>query len=189
MSETGTMAGTVAAATSNAVHAWDRFDRTWMVMFHLAVGVPTVIALVASGVDPLRWAGLLVAVTVVVGARHLAVRRLTGTAEGNRRQLLVGLLWAAASLAAMVVLVNADEVFFFAIYGLFPQAFVMLPRNWAMGFSAALVPAVLLGAEGVSTFEDSPCPSSGLPCWPPPSACSSMRSAIRASSATRRSSP
>ena len=55
----------------------------------------------------------------------------------------------------MVVLVNADEVFFFLVYGVFPQAFTTLPRNWALGFSSLLVPAVLVGAQGVSALDDS----------------------------------
>ncbi len=124
-------------------------------MFHVVLAVPTVVALAASGLEPLRWAGLVATVGVVAGARHLAGRAMTGRETESRRHLTIGLLWAATTLAGMVVLVRAEEVFVFALYGLFPQAFIMLPRNWAIGFSAALVPAVMVGAEGVGVVEDS----------------------------------
>lgn len=149
------MAGTAAAASSDPVHAWDRLDRMWTAMFHLTLGVATVVAVAGSGLDPLRGAGLLAVVAAVVVARHRAVRALRGVEEESRRHLAVGLAWTAVTLPAMVLLVNAEEAYFFAVYGLFPQAFVMLPRNWAVGVSAALVPTVLIGAEGVSALDDS----------------------------------
>lgn len=154
MRQTEAVVGTAAAAPSSTVHEWDRFDRIWGALFHVTLGVPTVVALVGPGFEILRAVGLLATVAVVVVARQLAARALVGVAEGSRRHLTVGLLWGAATVAAMVLLVNAEDAFFFAIYGLFPQAFMMLPRTWAIVFDAALVPVVLVGADGVSTLED-----------------------------------
>lgn len=48
MRETDAIAGTVAAASSDSVHAWDRFDRMWTAMFHLTLGVTTVVAVAGS---------------------------------------------------------------------------------------------------------------------------------------------
>ncbi|MGH9150932.1 MAG: sensor histidine kinase [Acidimicrobiales bacterium] len=126
-----------------------------MAIFHVALGGATVVALGGSEFQPLRWIGLLAAVVLVAAARHLAERALIGVGEGSARHLAVGAMWTAVTLPAMVILVNAEGAFFFASYGLFPQAFRMLPRNWAMGFTAALVPAVLLGAQGISELGDS----------------------------------
>ncbi|HEX2047282.1 MAG TPA: sensor histidine kinase [Acidimicrobiales bacterium] len=146
--------GAAAAAPSGAVHAWDRYDRMWVAMFHVALAVATVVALARLGPKPLDAAGLLLLVAVVAGARHLAARRLQGVEEESREHLVVGLAWAAATLPAMVVLVNAEEAFFFAMYGLFPQVFQMLPRKWAVAFAALIVPAVLVGARGASALRD-----------------------------------
>ena len=154
MSKTVAMAATGAAPAPEPVHAWERFERTWVAMFHLALGVPTVVALAGAGAAPLRWALILAGAATVAGARHLATRALAGVEEESPRHLGVGLVWAAATLAAMVLLVDTEEAFFFALYGLFPQAFVLLPRNWALGFSAALVPVVLIGAKGPSVLGD-----------------------------------
>ena len=149
------MVGSAAAAPPNTVHEWDRFDRMWGALFHVALAVPTGVALLDSGFDPLRGVGLLAAVAVVVVARQVAARALLGVEEGSRRHLVIGLLWAAATAAAMVFLNNAEDAYFFALYGLFPQAFMMLPRTWAIVFDASLVPAVLVGANGISALEDS----------------------------------
>ena len=155
MSKTGGMAGTAAAASADPVHAWDRLDRMWTAVFHLTLGAATVVALAGSSFDPLRSASLVAGAAAVVVARRQAVRALVGVEEGGRRHLAVGLAWTAVTLPAMVFLMNAEGAYFFGIYGLFPQTFIMLPRNWAVGISAALVPAVLVGAEGVSALGDS----------------------------------
>ena len=155
MRQTGSMGSPPAAASRDRVHAWDRFDRMWVTLFHVALGVPTVIAWVGSRFNVARWVGVLAAVAVVAGARQLAARALADVEEGSGRHLAIGLLWAVVTLPAMVVLVNAEQVFVFAMYGLFPQSFLMLPRNFAIAFAAALVPAVLIGAEGVSALQES----------------------------------
>ena len=155
MRQTGSMGSPPPAASPDTVHAWDRFDRMWVALFHVALGVPTVIALVGSGFNVARSAGLLAAVAVVAAARRLGVRALVDVEEESGRHLSIGLLWAVVTLPAMVVLVSAEQAFVFAMYGLFPQAFLMLPRNFAIAFAAALVPAVLIGAEGASALRES----------------------------------
>ncbi len=153
--QTEVMAGWARAVSSERVDKRDRFERVWASIFHIVLGVPTAVSLATSGFDPVRWTGLVAGVAAIAGARHLAVRELARIEGDSRRRLTLGLMWAAVTLANVVLLVRADEVFVFAIYGLFPQTFMILPRNWAIGFSAALVPGVLLGAEGLAVLEDS----------------------------------
>ena len=147
---------------TGAAHAWDRFDGMWAALFYVTLGVPVAGVLADAGAGAANRLLVVAAAVAVAAGRELAVHRvareLSGrsvarTEQGSRRHLRVGLAWAAVTLAGMVVMVLADPRAFFALYGLFPQAFVVLPRSWAIGFAATLVPALLLAEEGTSGID------------------------------------
>ncbi len=116
--------------------------------------MPTATVVVAASGSPGRRLGVLAMVAGAACAREVAVRSLARVEEGGGRHLAVGVAWAAVTVPVLVVLVDANRLFFFALYGLFPQGFVILPRNWAIGFAAALFPTVTLGVEGLSAVDE-----------------------------------
>ncbi len=163
MSDTaGVTGGLLPNAGPRAVHAWDRFDGMWAAVFYVTLGIPTVSSMVDADAGAGRRLSVVAAVAAMAGARELAVRRVArevtggssiGFAPGARDHVLVGLAWALATVAGLVVLVRADPIFFFALYGLFPQSFVVLPRNWAIAFAGVLVPTMLVAEEGMEAFD------------------------------------
>lgn len=147
--------GSFPFARPAAVHAWDRLDGMWAGVFYVTLGIPTVAVLVDADSTGPR-ALLLASTAIVAGARELATRWIAREvpggaairfADGARGHVVVGLGWAVVTLVGLIVLVRSEPMYFFALYGLFPQSFVVLPRNWAIAFAGLLVPAVLL-AEG-----------------------------------------
>ncbi len=161
MRETHRVTETALRPSSSTVHAWERLSWLWPALFYVTLAVPTVSA--STSAESLgRRVAVLAAVVGVAAAREAAVRSVARVEEGGARQIVVGLAWAALTVAALVPLVDADRVFFFSLYGLFPQAFLILPRNWAIGVGAALFPVVIVGVEGVSALHEGDVVTSAL---------------------------
>lgn len=123
---------------------WDHADLAWHGLFYLMLVVPAVLATIADPA-PGRWLpawGLVVAII----AWHAGLT-LPGNPPGVELPLWRGLLILAGSCAGVLVLFGLSSAFTLSVYGLIPQAFVLLGR-WGMVAAAAVVVAIGLRYRG-----------------------------------------
>ncbi|HET6706658.1 sensor histidine kinase [Amycolatopsis sp.] len=122
----------------------DQADLAWHGLFYLLLLVPAVLATIADpapGRSLPTW-GLVVATMVW----HAALT-LPGQAPGDDLSLWRGLLALIGSCVGVLVLFGLGETFTLSVYGLIPQAFVLLGR-WGAVAAAAVVVAIGLRYRG-----------------------------------------
>lgn len=110
----------------------DQADLAWHGLFYLLLLFPAVLATMGD-TPPLPMWGLVVATTVW----HAALT-LPAHVPGKDLPLLRGLLALAGSCAGVLLLFGSSDAFTLSVYGLVPQAFVLLAR-WGMVAAAAVV--------------------------------------------------
>jgi len=112
----------------------DRWTRLWHALFYLTLGVPTLLV-VADGAVPTRerLTALAVATALVVWYRLVIV------AHPERYERLGPMaLHLVVMTAAYCVLVSIDTRYFFLLYSLFSQVFMLLPGRWAYAGAAGV---------------------------------------------------
>lgn len=123
---------------------WDQADLAWHGLFYLMLLYPAVLMTIAGTATdrwPLMWG--LVAATMVW---HASLT-LPGHRPGIEVPLWRGLLALTGSCAGVLVLFGIGEAFTVSLYGLIPQAFVLLGR-WGLVAGAAVAAVVGLAYRG-----------------------------------------
>jgi signal transduction histidine kinase len=119
---------------------WDQADLAWHGLFYLLLLFPAVLMSFtgpAADEGPLMWA--LVVATI---GWHAGLT-LPGFKPGVEVPLRRGLPALTGSCAGVLVLVGVGEAYTLSVYGLIPQAFMLLGRWGAVGAAGVIVAIVL----------------------------------------------
>jgi signal transduction histidine kinase len=132
-----------AAADSTAL-AWEhRWRGLWNALFAATLLVPTVLTLLDGG-QPLGWRLATAGIAAAFGVWYAGL--VMAHPRWWERPLPMLVYWAGA-LALFVVLVWRADIYFVLVYGLIPQAFMLLPGRWAY-LAAAGVFVLTATAQG-----------------------------------------
>ncbi len=140
-----------AAAADPTTSAWERrWRRLWHWLFAMTLVLPTVLTLLDGG-RPLGWRLATGGIAAAFGAWYAGL--VMAHLRWWERPLPMLVYWAGA-LALFVVLIRRADIYFFLVYGLIPQAFMLLPGRWAYVAAAGVFVVASTAHWGVGVLTD-----------------------------------
>jgi len=140
-----------AAAADPTTSAWERrWRRLWHWLFAMTLVLPTVLTLLDGG-RPLGWRLATGGIAAAFGAWYAGL--VMAHLRWWERPLPMMVYWAGA-LALFVVLIRRADIYFFLVYGLIPQAFMLLPGRWAYVAAAGVFVVASTAHWGVGVLTD-----------------------------------
>src|SRR6266536_598707 len=140
-----------AAAADPTTSAWERrWRRLWHWLFAMTLVLPTVLTLLDGG-RPLGWQLATGGIAAAFGAWYAGL--VMAHLRWWERPLPMLVYWAGA-LALFVVLIRRAVIYFFLVYGLIPQAFMLLPGRWAYVAAAGVFVVASTAHWGVGVLTD-----------------------------------